>query len=231
MPGKGRPLAVATTRKVFLDSLRSAEALYDLFAPKCAMNQQNILGTPHPRQAQRIVAMSFLSIVSAWEEFLEGLVARYMAGAPYLTGAKPPLRIGSCTSLLHAYQVFEADHTYKPHKDYISWSDWFGFVKKARLFFVDGAPFSSLAANDQQRLADTSVLRNRIAHTSEKVREDFKKLITQTYMSATYQGYNAGVFLTSQAAHGFGPNAQDSYFKQFLALYRRAGDHLCPPAP
>ena len=58
----------------------------------------------------------------------------------------------------------------------MTWSSWFDVVDRAQLFFQAGAPFSTLTHLQRDRLTDAIRIRNRIAHSSTKVRNDFNEV-------------------------------------------------------
>lgn len=75
--------------------LRSADGIYVAMLPYVDLSYEGILENPlHPSQAAKIIELSFMNIISAWEEFVQGVFIRYMIGGESESGYSPALRIG-----------------------------------------------------------------------------------------------------------------------------------------
>jgi hypothetical protein len=87
-------LSTGTIRRNFESALSTAFRIYGPVREDCIWSYESINESSfHPRVASKIVGLSFLSIVSAWEEYLEGSFLRYMAGAKSESGYSPRLRM------------------------------------------------------------------------------------------------------------------------------------------
>jgi hypothetical protein len=81
----------------------------------------------------------------------------------------------------------------------MTWSSWSDVVDRAQLFFQAGAPFSTLTHLQRDRLTDAIRIRNRIAHSSTKVRKCFAKGLKQA-----------------------------THFEHYAHLFYEMADHICP---
>ena len=162
--------ALVSARKVFDERLKSALSLYS-YAEKIANGTWEFITRwepLHARQAQKIVALCFMDIVAAWEDFVESCFIRYLAGATSPSGYKPSLRSGPARSILHAYQFVSGRPAFKVGAHYLQWQSWSEVISAARVFYEDGEPFSLLSQLQRERLGDATKIRNRVAHTSAK---------------------------------------------------------------
>src|ERR1035437_7655315 len=98
---RGRAVSVVTVKKEFAFTRLSSLNLFHSMLPFTS-----IRGPIHPKNANRVVGLAFLVLVSGWEDFVEGVFLRYMAGATFPRGTAPALRLGPCYNLQHAYEVF-----------------------------------------------------------------------------------------------------------------------------
>ncbi len=130
----------------------------------------------YPGQARRVVALSFLQVVISWEDFIESCFVRYLMGATSPSGFAPQLRLGPASSISHAYQLASCDPKFRVGRHYMTWSSWSDVVDRAQLFFQAGAPFSTLTHLQRDRITDAIRIRNRVAHSSTKVRNDFNEV-------------------------------------------------------
>jgi hypothetical protein len=89
----------------------------------------------------------------------------------------------------------------------MTWSSWSDVVDRAQLFFQAGAPFSTLTHLQRDRLTDAIRIRNRIAHSSTKVRNDFNEVARRHLGLAPdkrlSQGYDVGQLLLDKSTKCF----------------------------
>jgi hypothetical protein len=61
-------------KKEFDRVLRSADGIYISMLPYVDLSYEGIYENPlHPLQAIKIIELSFMNIISAWEEFVQGV--------------------------------------------------------------------------------------------------------------------------------------------------------------
>lgn len=230
-----RPPALTTVRSQFENALDSAEELYLVVKPIADGTWNSINGWEalFPGQARRVVSLAFLQSVIAWEDFVEAVFVRYLAGAKSPSAYRPTLRLAAAKSLTHALQLASGDPDYDSQKHYISWNKWKNVESLAKVFFEAGRPFTRLTDHEKQRLADCVVIRNRIAHSSPKCKTDFIK-IAKNHLGLSEagklpQGFSAGYLLLTQSNRLFGAtSAVRPFFEQYMALIRSCADRICP---
>ena len=88
----GRPPKVDHVRNGLLSEANSAR---NLVARVLALPRGVREGELHPKHARQIVELAFMGVVSAWDEFLERTLVRYVAGAVTDSGYAPTAYSGS----------------------------------------------------------------------------------------------------------------------------------------
>lgn len=85
----GRPPKVDRVRDAFIKEIASGRALVAAIngLPR-KVRPSNQVGI-HPRYVNQVAELAFLGVVSAWEEFLERTLTRYVAGAITNSGYNP----------------------------------------------------------------------------------------------------------------------------------------------
>ena len=113
-----------------------------------------------------------MGMIAAWEEFLDRSLVRYVAGATTNCGNSPTAKFGLANNIAHAYELLSQDNKYDPQKNYLNVTDpkW---VWTTADFFFKKHPYSCLQSK-ADLLRHGSSIRNRVAHSSEKCRADFK---------------------------------------------------------
>lgn len=129
----------------------------------------------HSSQARRVVSLAFLAMIASWEEFLEGTFVRYVCGARSMMRRRPPLKFGPAATLEDAYAVVSGQQKFDPSRRYLNWSAE-DTLRRASLFFVSGSPFSDALLPRKVALEDANVIRNRVAHSSQKARGAFREV-------------------------------------------------------
>jgi hypothetical protein len=170
-------LSTKIVRETFESAISTALRIYGPVRENCEWNYESFNeSTFHPRVASKIIGLSFLSIVAAWEEYLESSFLRYMAGASSETGYSPKLRIGKCTNTTHAMQVLTGTRNTNDAIRFMRWNDYEWVLGRAEVFFHRAAPYSRVISRFLQRLKDAQVIRNRVAHSSSRARTQFKNM-------------------------------------------------------
>lgn len=189
----------------------------------------------HIEHSRRVVELAFLGMIASWEEFLEQVFVRYMCAARTDSGYVPRLRMGKTSDISHAYHVLSGDPTYDPNKNYSRFGDPKWVISSAKLYFDQGAPFSQKMQGRLQVLQNAIKLRNRVAHSSKKVRAEFitsaKLHLGKGPNQALTQGFRVGDLLLTPASRIFSQKLQQknlSYFMAYGAVYRDLAKSIVP---
>ena len=231
----GRPPKVDHLREGFIASGASAQGLVDSVLDMSGINPNSECPRLHTEHARRVVELAFLGLVSAWEEFLEQVFVRYTAGATTDSGFAPPLRMGATTSIAHSYHVISGDPDYDPTRHYAKFSDPKWVIATSKLYFEQGSPFSTRLHPKLEPLQHAVKLRNRVAHTSRKVRSEFKRTalihLGRGPGDSLTQGYRVGDLLVAPAERIFGQQARNqslSYFQAYRTMYESLAVRVVP---
>jgi len=223
----GRAPKLDSVLASFLGSVDSAASLAS--AVQSIAVVRPLPGTPslHVKQARRAVELAFLGLVANWEEFLEQSFVRYLAGAKSKVGGSPPLRLGKASGISHAYHVLSGDPGYDPARNYSKFGEPKWVIDTARIYFETGAPYATRMTAYLEALQAAVKMRNRVAHNSEKCREDFKK-IARTHLAISptaklTQGFSVGDLLMKKPVAIFSNKVKarySTYFDAYCGLYR-----------
>lgn len=231
----GRPPKVDHVRDSFLAASDSAKSLVDSVTALSGINPNSKCPRLHTEHARRVVELAFLGMVSAWEEFLEQSFVRYLAGAVADGGYSPAHRMGKVSDIAHAYHVISGDPSYDPEKHYSKFGEPKWVIATARLYFETGSPYATRMQPKVEPLQYAVKLRNRVAHSSIKVRSDFravaKKHLNLDEDDPLKQGYALGALLQTKTTRLFGAKARDNewtYFEAYRRMYRSLAKKIVP---
>ena len=231
----GRPPKVDHLRKGFVQSVESARSLYYSVLEVGSINPAAAGPRLHTEHVRRVVELAFLGVVSSWEEFLEQTLVRYIAGAGCDNGYQSNLRLGKAADIAHAYHLISGDPKFDPGKGFIGLSNPSTTVDMARLFLENGRPYSSAIERKKELLIDAVRLRNRVAHSSTKSREDFKKtarrFLNLGANGPMTRGYRVGDLLVAHAERHFGPRAVDrelTFFEAYMRMFKKLAFKIVP---
>jgi|AntAceMinimDraft_9_1070365.scaffolds.fasta_scaffold11332_4 hypothetical protein len=181
----------------------------------------------HPGQARRIISLAFLDMISQGDVFVENCFIRFLAGANFLNGTAPKLRVKNCLSIKHAYQLLTLKEKYDPTTSYLSFNSWSQVEEKAKIFFQHGKPFSLLDDLEKARLRDAIIIRNRVAHYSQKSRSQFVKMSKRTLnLEKLQSGFSVGHFLTQETDQHFANPKQQAIFFHYMDLFHKLGGKI-----
>lgn len=228
----GRPPKVDHVRDAFIKEVSSARALMAAVSglPR-KVRPSNQVGI-HPKHVNQVAELAFLGVVSAWEEFLERTLTRYVAGAVTNSGYNPTNKYGSGNTISHAYELLSQDANYDPQKHYLKVSDprW---VWRTADFFFSHHPYGCLSTKSDL-LKHANSIRNRVAHDSEKCKSDFKLAVVwflQPQNGQLKQGYGPGSLMFEPVQRHFGQpavQAGHNHFEAYLQLYERLAGKIVP---
>jgi len=227
----GRPPKVDHIKQNFLKEIAAAEELVRAIRSfSGGINQAGPRGI-HPQYVRQVVELAFMGVVASWEEFLERILVRYLAGAKSSTGYSPIFNSAKAKDIPHAYVLLSNRSTYDPTRNYLKVTDPDDLEEMASRFFSNH-PFS-IAVNYAVYLRHASVIRNKVAHSSRKCTAQFKKTaldLNQGTDGKLKQGYSPGNLLMARATQPFvqtSPSAE-TYFDEFMSLYRWLASALVP---
>ncbi|MBL8820338.1 MAG: hypothetical protein JNL58_30220 [Planctomyces sp.] len=227
--------SLITIRKQFDARMTASEELFGAVRTFADGTWHSINGWEalYPGQARQVVALSFMHLIISWEDLVEAAFVRYLVGSSSPSGWKPTLRIGTASSLDHAYQLVSGSASFRRGADYMTWSNWKDVIERAKLFFARGEPFSLLTQLERDRLTDAVKLRNRVAHASSKSKTDFIELAKRHLGVGAGgklpQGFGVGQLLIDTSAKCFGNTVRnDTYFGLYHGMLNAAANKLCP---
>jgi hypothetical protein len=170
----GRPSEVEHIKKTFLNEVAVARHLVDTIRniPQKVRPSKIVKVSLHPKFTQQVIALAFMGVVAAWEEFLERSLVRYLAGAQTASGYSPTPKIGVANTIQHAYEILSQNANYDSTQKYLKASDPKWILSMADFFFSSHSYSCLREKNDLIKHA--SSIRNRVAHGSEKSRTDFR---------------------------------------------------------
>lgn len=125
--------------------------------------------------------MAFLNLFSNWEMFLDNTFIEWLiaSGTVRWEGKR-------INSHLRVRDIEVARRIVLGDKNvYVDWTDPEVIQKRAKLFFADGDPFDSCIGAARVHLGHMKIVRNRIAHNSERARRQFDDLLRSFYGAAT----------------------------------------------
>lgn len=222
-------------RDNFITAAESATTLYDRVRLVGSIKSSSSIPRLHNDHVRRVIELAFMGLVSSWEDFLERSLVRYMAGALTKTGYQPFLRIGPAKSIEHAYQILTADPKHDPARNIISWNDPASVANRAKLYFQAGRPYAPVLTTHCSLMQDATKIRNRVAHSSEKCREDFK-IVARKFKGLAKgaklpKGYRAGYLLLAKADRQFGNRVKNkgwTIFQAYCELYKDSVNAIVP---
>lgn len=228
----GRPPEVDHVKSTFLSELKAAEDLVEKI--NCFKGGINPNSVPalHPKHVRQVVELAFMGTVASWEEFLERALVRYVAGAKTKAGYAPTPRFGRANSLKHAYQVLSGNPKFDSDKDYLKVNDpkW---VTNSADFLFSAHGFGDVKAKSQLLGYATSI-RNRVSHSSDKCRADFKSTalaFLQPQSQKLAQGYGPGDLLMAKVDRHFGQltvQAGKTHFEAYMDLFKQLAAKVVP---
>ena len=223
----GRPPKVDHIRKGFLNEIRSARTLVSTVGQLPRKIQPSNKVGIHPKYVEQITGLAFMGVVSAWEEFLELTLVRYVAGAAG-TNYSPVHKFGSANSIAHSYELLSQNPNYDPQKNYLKVNDsrW---VLQVADFIFDQHPYGNLSSKTEL-LRNALNIRNRIAHNSSKSRSKFKETAVwflQPKNNLLRRSYGPGTLLSDKVKRHFKSKGQ-SHFIAYLDLYESLAEAIVP---
>lgn len=227
--------ALASVVSRYEKTLESSGNLYAAVKPYSNPTWETFQGSDilHPAQARAIISLAFLQIVTAWEDYIESVFVRYIAGASSPKKYKPVSRISAAKDILHAYQLLSLNDKYSQKRNHLGWNNWNEVESLAKIFLEFGRPFTKLSQIEMERLKDAITIRNRIAHNSSKCRSAFielsKRHLGLGKNNALPQGFSTGKLLLIESNRLFGKNSTiKPFFEHYLDIFSSISKKICP---
>jgi hypothetical protein len=186
----------------------------------------------HPKHVLLVVELAFMGIVASWEEFLERALVRYVAGAKTKSGYAPTAKYGLANDITHAYALLSGNAKYDPAKHYLKVTEPKWVLNNADYFFQKHC-FSALTTHTAL-IEHATAIRNRIAHSSEKCRNDFKAsalAFLQPGNGKLVKGYMVGNLLLAPAVQLFPASllqTQPTHFDAYATLFEDMAAAIVP---
>lgn len=228
----GRPAEVQHVRTTFAAECLSARGLVAAITalpPKVRPSPNPGL---HPKHAEQVVELAFMAVVASWEEFLEDSLVRYVAGAKTSSNYRPTPKFGLASNITHAYQIVSQNANYDSQRDYLKVTDP-NWVRNSASFIFSAHTYACLQTKSDL-IKHASAIRNRVAHSSEKCRTDFKATALYFLQPANgklSQGYGPGKLLLTPVQRHFGqrPVHQGlTHFEAYLQMYESLAMQIVP---
>jgi hypothetical protein len=227
-------------RTDFYSALDTACRIYWPAREMCLFTQESFNeSTYQPNVAAKVVGLSFLSAVSAWEDFVEDVYLGYLSGYPAPSGYLPKLQAGPARNKAHALLLAAGESNPREAERKLRWSSFKWVRSVSEVHFHRDNVFLRVSESDVSWLDLAQVVRNRIAHNSEKAKHQYKvalnKLMGQPPDLALPKGFAPGKFLIYTTANDpvLAPLRSDDHhwgdiFEGYVSLWRRLALQLCP---
>ena len=232
--------AQANAKAQLLRSLDTALRIYSPAREMCRFTYESFSETTYqPNVAAKVVGLAFLSAVAAWEDFVEDIYLGYLCGYPAPNGYKPRLRAGSAQNKTHALTLAAGDSNEREAERKLKWSSFNWVQSIATVHFTSDNVFGKVKQQDVAWLNLAQIVRNRVAHSSEKAKHQYKaalnRLMDDKPTSPLPPGFAPGKFLIykTNADRQLLPLMQDDHywpdvFEGYLSLWQRLAVQLCP---
>ncbi len=232
--------AQATAKKQLLSALETAMRIYAPAREMCRYSSESFNETTYqPNVAAKVVGLAFLSAVAAWEDFVEDVYLSYLCGYQAPNGYAPRLRAGRAQNKTHALLLAAGESNEKEAERKLRWSNFKWVQALSTVHFVPNNVFTAVADQDVAWLDLAQIVRNRVAHNSEKAKSQYKaalnRLMREKPDSPLPRGFSPGKFLIYQthADEQLIPLMEDHHywpdiFEGYMSLWQRLADRLCP---
>lgn len=120
------------------------------------------------RDLDLVYASLFLTATTAFEGLIEDLFIGLLAGGLTRRG---------CTRIVTTSSAKVAHQLVTQSRRYVNWLPYQETVERARLFFSQGLPFTSLDSNEMASIEKMRIIRNAIAHDSRYALRQFERAI------------------------------------------------------
>lgn len=218
-----------TVRQQFRKRIESAKKIHECSTDLKRKNQLN------PTHAHKIIELAFLSIVSAWEEFLGATFIRYLCASTSPSGYTPSLNPGmqqqTLGNAVKALYKKMKGRDFKEGEDHLSLTNIDWLIKTANHFFVDGEPYATILTDNKPQLSTAQIARNRVAHDFEDCKIKFNQEVKK-HRGKLRSGYSVGLFLLGSPQPVFLPATEEAHqtdlFTAYANLYAKLALEIAP---
>ena len=166
----------------------------------CIFSYESFHETPYqPNVAVKIIGLAFLSAVAAWEDFVEEIYLGYLCSYPAPNGYRPKLRIGSAQNKAHALLLAAGESKPTEAERKLRWNSFKWIKSLSEVHFTKENVFLQVTDDDIAWLDLAQVVRNRVAHNSNKAKQQYKsalnKLMKEPISTPLPRGFAPGKFL------------------------------------
>jgi hypothetical protein len=177
--------------------------------------------------------------VAAWEDFVEDVYLGYLCGYPAPNGYVPKLRCGPAQNKSHALLLAAGESNEREAERRLKWSNFKWVSSLSEVHFSRENVFQRVTDVDVAWLDLAQTIRNRVAHNSEKAKQQYKvalnRLMGDRPDAALPRGFAPGKFLiyTTSADSQLRSLQSDEHhwgdvFEGYVSLWQRLASQLCP---
>lgn len=169
--------------------------------------------------AEIVTEMALLRAFLAWEGFLEESFILYLLGKRSPKGYPPRCYVSPHSRKVAELLVVPED------RPYVDWTAVGKVVDRAKRFFRDGKPYSSVLKAQQYRFDEMKTIRNAIVHSSSHSWERFKSLARRRLLGTYPHNLTIGGFLAMTVP---GSSPPESFLESHLSQIRFAAERIVP---
>lgn len=159
-------------------------------------------------------------------EFIEATFVPYLCGATSTMHRRPHLKFGPASKLDDAFSFLSGRSDFNPIRNYLSWTVD-DTLNRSSLFFGAGDPFSGPLKARKLALEDAVIIRNRVAHSSQKARAAFRVVGRRLRHSQLQRTYSVGDLLLERVPPACAKDYQnETLFEAYLYTLRFTVDEI-----
>ena len=236
---KGQPSQLRA-RTNFIAALETACRIYAPARKMCIFSYESFSETPYqPNVASKIIGLAFLSAVAAWEDFVKEVYLGYLCGYPAPNGYRPKLHSDPAKNKAHALLLAAGESKPAEAERKLRWNSFKWIKSLSEVHFTKESVFLRVTADDILWLDLAQVVRNRVAHNSNKAKQQYKstlnQLMRQPLNTPLPRGFALGKFLicTIGNERQFKSLQSDEHhwgdiFEGYISFWIRLAYLLCP---
>lgn len=149
-----------------------------------------------PKYIQQIIGLAFLSIMATWEDFLSEILLKYMCSHKFIHPSPITCKIPNIPNMDIAKRIVMGGRKFNNPNSYLDYTNLQDFKNDVNTF-LNNIPFA-IEKDDIDLIKHASTIRNRVAHESEKCKNEFISLLQIHSNTNKNQGYNPGMLLLNK---------------------------------